>query len=74
MAKKKRLKVPDNVRITTWLFPPYGLAWLWTNEATKGVDPEIKTAAAIGAAIYLLIWLILVGFLLFFFTPLGAGF
>lgn len=57
-ARKKRrqtLEIPDSTRLTFFLFPPYGLAWLWTN---KKIDREMKLFGSIGMSIYMLLWFI----------------
>lgn len=62
--------MPDSTRFTIMLFPPYGLAWLWLH---KGIDQQRKVAGSIGMSLYLGLWICLVGFVLYFFTPLGVG-
>lgn len=69
-ARPQPFVIPDSTRFTIMLFPPYGLAWLWLN---KDLDAEKKKFGSIGMSLYLMVWLVLVGFVLYFFTPLGVG-
>jgi hypothetical protein len=70
MAANQPFTMPESTRLTIMLFPPYGLAWLWLN---KDLDKEKKVFGSVGMSLYLGVWLVLVGFVLYFFTPLGAG-
>ncbi len=69
-GRPQPIVIPDSTRFTIMLFPPYGLAWLWLN---KDLDKERKVFGSIGMALYTGLWLLLVGFVLYFFTPLGVG-
>lgn len=64
MARKRRQRVelPNSARLTTMLFPPYGLAWLWTR---KDLDRETKIYGSIGLCFYLVMWLVLVFLILY---------
>lgn len=69
-SSSQLLVVPDSTRFVIMMFPPYGLAWLWLN---KNLDKEKKIFGSVGMGLYLLVWLVLVGFVLYFFTPVGVG-
>lgn len=70
MSGNQPINIPDSTRLTIMLFPPYGFAWLWLH---KELDTERKKFGTIGIGLYCALWAVLVGFVLYFFTPLGVG-